>query len=352
MIKKTQVMRGVILLAVLSCFAAVLNAESEPYLGSASGDGVVLISPTNKTKTTTDLTNDDGSGEDDEDGEVYASGSAMSSSTAETPTTELETTTEQQTTTEQHTTTDQQTTTQRETTTEVTEAATTYTSTQGDDEDDYSGSGSGSASSKPQYESTSTSNDIYITSTTEQTVIIPGRSSTTESTSESSTPQPNIHFKTTSSSTEKFLPTTQSTTTTESVETTTAASNTQAIVKSTMAESETTTKMDVKTPKVYPTKQPTEQSEEEFTTERADTESTTAEDPGVMAHKKKQEEGFTLTTEVIAGVVGCALLALLLIAFLMYRLKKRDEGSYLLDESNAYPPDYKKINISDKEAFI
>jgi hypothetical protein len=112
-----------------------------------------------------------------------------------------------------------------------------------------------------------------------------------------------------------------------------------------------TTKMDAKTKEPKISEEPT-QYDEEITTDQNDKGTTTKEEEPNVAALKKDKDGFTLTTEVIAGVVGCALLALLLIAFLMYRLKKRDEGSYLLDESNAYPVDYKKMNVSDKEAFI
>jgi hypothetical protein len=351
-------MRGVTLVAVLCCLAAASYAESDVDFGSGSGDddgGVETISPTNSTKTSTDSTNDDGSGEDDEDGD--GSGSAMSS-TAETPTTEMETTTEQQSTTEQQTTTERVETT--------TETATTAAAIQGDDEDEVSGSGSGSTTSQPQDEPTTTSSDIYLSTTTEQTLIIPGRSSTTESTPKSSTPKsstpksstPTIRFKTTqkSTSTVDNRVTTQPTDPmtiyiTQPKATRRIPTRKPEVISYTR---KATTKMDAKTkePKMKISEEPTEQYDEEITTDRNDIGTTTKEgDPNVAA-LKKDKDGFTLTTEVIAGVVGCALLALLLIAFLMYRLKKRDEGSYLLDESNAYPVDYKKMNVSDKEAFI
>ena len=356
-------MRGVILVVLLGYLAVVLYAESEPtkQVGSGSGDGiddqVIYITPTNGTKPPTDSTDDYGSGVDDEDDEDYGSGSAMPSTT-ETFTTETPTTVRESTTTE-------------ETTTEAATTTSTTTIITPDDEDYYSGSGSGSglSSTRPQDETTTASTDIYISTETStvdnvNALIIQAQNNivtTTESTKQEST---RSLFKTTqkpASTTPPRAPTTDSwtresaTTTTESVETTTqastpglikteAATTEQYRVQSTETESPEEPELEIlsEEPKVINKFATTKQSDE-----------TTKQSGDIMALKKnKKEPGFTLTTEVIAGVVGCALLALLLIAFLMYRLKKRDEGSYLLDESNAYPVDYKKFHVSDKEAFI
>ncbi|CAB3985021.1 Hypothetical predicted protein [Paramuricea clavata] len=354
-------MRGVILVALFGYLAVVLYAESEPtkQVSSGSGDGiddqVIYITPTNGTKPPTDSTDDYGSGVDDEDDEDYGSGSAMSSTT-ETFTTET-------LTTETPTTVRESTTTEEETTTEAAATSTTTIITP-DDDDYYSGSGSGSgvSSTRPQDETTTASTDIYIsteTSTVDDVNALITRVQNNIVTTAESTKQESTRslFKTTqkpASTTPPRVPMTDSwtresattTTTTESVETTTQASTSRLI------KTEETT-----------TEQYRGQSTEEkginklwtstkFTTKQS-VETTTPSEPAKMAlTNNKKEPGFTLTTEVIAGVVGCALLALLLIAFLMYRLKKRDEGSYLLDESNAYPVDYKKFHVSDKEAFI
>lgn len=60
-----------------------------------------------------------------------------------------------------------------------------------------------------------------------------------------------------------------------------------------------------------------------------------------------------LTTEVVAAVVVGAVCAIIIIAFLVYRLKKRDEGSYALDESTHYTnKDAYKFSAEGKEAFV
>ena len=58
-----------------------------------------------------------------------------------------------------------------------------------------------------------------------------------------------------------------------------------------------------------------------------------------------------LTTEVIAAVVVGAVCAVILIAFLVYRLRKRDEGSYPLNDSS-YKDTYKLRGDTGKEAFV
>ena len=58
-----------------------------------------------------------------------------------------------------------------------------------------------------------------------------------------------------------------------------------------------------------------------------------------------------LTTEVIAAVVVGAVCAVILIAFLVYRLRKRDEGSYALGDAG-YKDTYKLHGDTGKEAFV
>lgn len=58
-----------------------------------------------------------------------------------------------------------------------------------------------------------------------------------------------------------------------------------------------------------------------------------------------------LTTEVIAAVVVGAVCAVVLIAFLVYRLRKRDEGSYALSDVG-YKDTYRLHGDNEKEAFV
>ncbi len=58
---------------------------------------------------------------------------------------------------------------------------------------------------------------------------------------------------------------------------------------------------------------------------------------GAAAQKSKKKQpkkksGLNFTTGIIIGVVVGAVLAILIILFLVYRLRKKDEGSYLLEE--------------------
>ena len=359
------VMRVISLLALVCILAGVSHAESEPYSGSGDDDSdVVVITPTTVGRSQTDSPSDFGSGIDDEDDEDYTSSGSGVHSTTETPTTERETTTKKQ-----------------ETTTEATTTTKQYvTTTDDEDKDEYSGddySGmSGSGTTLPpttrdggnDWEPKSPSNtDLYTeaTSTTDNTLIIE-KMTTPEYTSSS------IELKTDSTTVPKAATTVKKMTTTPSQFRTqkTTVKVTSKWIESTTESAKTTLKPEVTTednivniksgkrPKPS-TRQPGDNSpsKPQVRTTKVvhtlkETTKPTESGPGVMANKGKKKEGFTLTTEVIAGVVGCALLALLLIAFLMYRLKKRDEGSYLLDESNVYHDDYKKVYGSDKEAFI
>lgn len=72
--------------------------------------------------------------------------------------------------------------------------------------------------------------------------------------------------------------------------------------------------------------------------------------------KKKttgDEAGVDFTVGIIIGVVVGAILAILVIVFLVYRLRKKDEGSYSLDEpsSQAFIKDEKNGGGQGKEYF-
>lgn len=65
------------------------------------------------------------------------------------------------------------------------------------------------------------------------------------------------------------------------------------------------------------------------------------------------ETGVNFTVGIIIGVVVGAILAILVIVFLVYRLRKKDEGSYSLDEpsSQAFIRDEKSNPGQGKEYF-
>jgi hypothetical protein len=65
------------------------------------------------------------------------------------------------------------------------------------------------------------------------------------------------------------------------------------------------------------------------------------------------EAGVNFTVGIIVGVVVGAILAILVIVFLVYRLRKKDEGSYSLDEpsSQAFIRDEKNGGGQGKEYF-
>ena len=77
--------------------------------------------------------------------------------------------------------------------------------------------------------------------------------------------------------------------------------------------------------------------------------------PGAEAKAKARIDEKTvlsvLTTEVIAAVVVGAVCAVILIAFLVYRRRKRDEGSYALSDAG-YKDTYKLQGDTGKEAFV
>lgn len=73
--------------------------------------------------------------------------------------------------------------------------------------------------------------------------------------------------------------------------------------------------------------------------------------PNAEARVDEKSAVRVLTTEVIAAVVVGAVCAVILIAFLVYRLRKRDEGSYALSDVG-YKDTYKLQGDTGKEAFV
>lgn len=84
-----------------------------------------------------------------------------------------------------------------------------------------------------------------------------------------------------------------------------------------------------------------------------DTDEDEQDTPNAEARTKEKEGSVlrVLTTEVIAAVVVGAVCAVILIAFLVYRLRKRDEGSYALSDA-CYKDTYKLQGDTGKEAFV
>jgi len=74
---------------------------------------------------------------------------------------------------------------------------------------------------------------------------------------------------------------------------------------------------------------------------------------GASTGDKQEEAGVNFTVGIIVGVVVGAILAILVIVFLVYRLRKKDEGSYSLDEpsSQAFIRDEKNGGGQGKEYF-
>lgn len=111
--------------------------------------------------------------------------------------------------------------------------------------------------------------------------------------------------------------------------------------------------------------EPTEGSENEVTDEPTDGEGgdmlgggvsetdppNEQDSPNAEARVDEKSVLRVLTTEVIAAVVVGAVCAVILIAFLVYRLRKRDEGSYALSDAG-YKDTYKLQGDTGKEAFV
>lgn len=116
-----------------------------------------------------------------------------------------------------------------------------------------------------------------------------------------------------------------------------------------------------KTHKITNTMGPeTEKIKEEPTTERSNVVEEEMLGGGIVAKQQEDDEdekveekpeyNKVLTTEVVAAIVVGAVCAIVLIAFLVYRLRKKDEGSYALTDG-CYSDTY-KLRGDGKEAFV
>lgn len=100
------------------------------------------------------------------------------------------------------------------------------------------------------------------------------------------------------------------------------------------------------------TKEPSKNTEKVSTTTSEDLLGGGVSSDGDVAARKAEDEAVqVLTTEVIAAVVVGGVCAIILIAFLVYRLRKRDEGSYILTD-NAFKDTNKLRGDTGKEAFV
>ena len=74
-------------------------------------------------------------------------------------------------------------------------------------------------------------------------------------------------------------------------------------------------------------------------------------------HKDRVEKASEILTQpgILAGIIGGAVVLLLclvlLIMFVVYRMRKKDEGSYPLDEPRRGPPNYSYVRAPDKEYY-
>ena len=73
--------------------------------------------------------------------------------------------------------------------------------------------------------------------------------------------------------------------------------------------------------------------------------------------KDRVEKASEILTQpgILAGMIGGAVVLLLclvlLIMFVVYRMRKKDEGSYPLDEPRRGPPNYSYVRAPDKEYY-
>lgn len=73
--------------------------------------------------------------------------------------------------------------------------------------------------------------------------------------------------------------------------------------------------------------------------------------------KDRVEKASEILTQpgILAGIIGAAVVLLLcfvlLIMFVVYRMRKKDEGSYPLDEPRRGPPNYSYVRAPDKEYY-
>ncbi|RUS71527.1 hypothetical protein EGW08_020712 [Elysia chlorotica] len=100
------------------------------------------------------------------------------------------------------------------------------------------------------------------------------------------------------------------------------------------------------------------------TDERDDQDSSSEDDTGAggnqgSTHGKKNrvEKASEILTQpgILAGIIGGGVVVLLclvlLIMFVVYRMRKKDEGSYPLDEPRRGPPNYSYVRAPDKEYY-
>lgn len=91
--------------------------------------------------------------------------------------------------------------------------------------------------------------------------------------------------------------------------------------------------------------------DDDGTNNRIDTIKAPANPQKSTGHDEKQK-GVSFTLGIIIGVVVGAILAILIIVILVYRLRKKDEGSYSLDESSTqFIRDPDNPQKGDKEYF-
>ncbi|XP_032234966.1 syndecan-2 [Nematostella vectensis] len=102
---------------------------------------------------------------------------------------------------------------------------------------------------------------------------------------------------------------------------------------------------------VKPTEKPTEFVKPTTEDDVMETDPENPKEGDMQARVSEKKRLKVLTNEVIAAVVVGGVCAIILIAFLVYRLRKRDEGSYALTD-NAYKDTNKLRGDPGKEAFV
>jgi len=66
---------------------------------------------------------------------------------------------------------------------------------------------------------------------------------------------------------------------------------------------------------------------------------------------RKQKLIFVLNLGIIGGIVIGMLSAILLVMFIIYRMRKKDEGSYALEEAPRKSPSHAYTRVSSREFF-
>ena len=78
---------------------------------------------------------------------------------------------------------------------------------------------------------------------------------------------------------------------------------------------------------------------------------------GTHGQKDRVRKASEILTQpgILAGIIGGAVVLLLclvlLLMFVVYRMRKKDEGSYPLDEPRRGPPNYSYMRAPDKEYY-